>query len=69
MNAEKPVFLEFSIRLSNGHFESTLKCPLTDSTEQKQKTVERWLQLIQTGLQIGATDMDVAFKGDSNDKA
>ena len=39
----EPTFVEISVRLSNGHFESKMSCPLTGNPESVHAAVEAWL--------------------------
>lgn len=56
---DKVEYVEFSVRLTNGHFESTLRCPLHDTDEKKRDHVAKWLQLIEMGLKLGVSEMAV----------
>lgn len=54
--------LILSVKLQSGDFESTLKIPFP--CEDPQAVVEKWLDVIQMGFKVGATDMRVQLKED-----
>jgi hypothetical protein len=54
---EKPVFVKLSVSLSDGSFGADLSIPVAHTDVQKKKAVEQWLELIQTGLKISATEI------------
>lgn len=58
---ELPVNVIVTIELSNGHFKSSLSQPLGASIEEKQRFVEKWLELMAFGLRNGCTDIVADF--------
>jgi hypothetical protein len=48
-----------SVSLASGQFHSALKVPLPATSEKVNEAIEKWLKLVQTGLQVNATNMDV----------
>lgn len=49
--------LVFSVRLESGDFESSVRVPLIGGPDATRAAVERWLDLISSGLRTGATLM------------
>jgi hypothetical protein len=66
--AEPEPVVEFSVRLTNGHFESVLRVPLSETEEKKKEAVDKWLRMIQMGIEFGVTEMS-ADLGMGKDKA
>ena len=69
--AEKPAepskvtdTLILSVQLSSGRFESKLTIPFPCSSDTYKPAMERWLDFIQTGFRIGATEMDAVLDED-----
>lgn len=59
----KPVTdtLVLSVALTSGRFESKLTIPFPCGADTYKPTMERWLDFIQTGFRIGATEMDAVL--------
>jgi hypothetical protein len=57
----EPVYIVVTVELSNGHFKSSLKQPLEAPVAEKQRFVEKWLDLMRFGLETGATAIDAEF--------
>lgn len=53
--ADTPVFIELTIRLSNGHFSSSLTLPLDATDDERRKFVDAWLAMMDAGIKCGQT--------------
>ena len=45
----------FSVRLESGDYESSVRVPLSLDPAEQKVIVSQWLELMATGLRIGAT--------------
>ena len=49
---EQVAFVELSVKLSTGQFESRVNVPITATEDQRKKFVEAWFALLQQALDI-----------------
>lgn len=59
--------IAFSVRLTSADgqttkFESEVRMPFSCDPVAQQRTVEQWLDIMQTGFRIGALSMSVTLK-------
>lgn len=53
-----PVAIIFSVRLSDGTFESQVSVPINAPQTERQTAVERWMEIMQFGLKLpGAVEI------------
>lgn len=55
--SDTPVYIEFSVKLSNGDFSSHIRIPFGHTEEQRAAAVAKWLLLMQHGLKHGFEEM------------
>jgi hypothetical protein len=48
------VFLTVSMKLSNGHFESSISIPLQSTDEERKRFTDSWLTMMEAGLKCGS---------------
>lgn len=49
--------LTLSVKLKSGRFESSLTVPFPSDKDTHEKSLAAWMQMVQTGFKIGATEM------------
>lgn len=47
-----PLFVELSVKLSSGEFESRVNIPVSATTEQRDKFMQAWFDLLRQALEI-----------------
>ena len=52
MMDENVTFVELSVRLSTGDFESRVNVPITATSDQREKFVRAWFALLKQALEI-----------------
>lgn len=50
--------LILSVKLANGHFESSIRLPLHAADTEKKAFVDAWLDLMQAGIQVGKSNRE-----------
>lgn len=59
---EDDVSLIMSVKLSNGHFESSVEVPLVCTDDEKRAFVDAWLKLMEAGIACGRTQRELKDK-------
>jgi hypothetical protein len=59
---EQVTFVELSVKLSTGQFESRVNVPITATAGQRKKFVETWFALLQQALDIAKPTGAIAIE-------
>lgn len=65
--SDEVTFVELSVKLSTGQFESRVNVPISATEEQRKKFVEAWFALLKQALEIAKPTDGASPTADTKD--